>query len=69
MAVKPGCFAIRRDQNLSPNQQLFDITSKGKWERDALPPGIRWFLESHPQKVADWGSDFVGFNGLQNTLA
>ena len=22
MAVKPGCFAIRRDQNLSPNQQL-----------------------------------------------
>ena len=25
MAVKPGCFAIRRDQkNLSPNQQLFE---------------------------------------------
>ena len=24
MTVKPGCFAIRRDQNLSPNQQLFE---------------------------------------------
>ena len=24
MAVKPGCFAIRRDQNLSPNQQLLE---------------------------------------------
>ena len=24
MAVKPGCFAIGRDPNLSPNQQLFE---------------------------------------------
>ena len=24
MAVKPGCFAVRRDQILSPNQQLFE---------------------------------------------
>ena len=24
MAVKPGCFAIRREQNLSPNEQLFE---------------------------------------------
>ena len=31
---------------------------KGKWERDALRPGMRFFLESHPQKVADLGSDF-----------
>ena len=41
---------------------------KGKWERDAVRPGIRLFLESHPQKVADLGSDF-GLVGLQNTLA
>ena len=34
----------------------------------ALRPGTRLFLESHPQKVADLGSDF-GLVGLQNTLA
>ena len=28
------------------------ITIKGKWEQDALRPGIRLFLESHPQKVS-----------------
>ena len=33
----------------------------------ALQPDIRLFLESHPQKVADLGSDF-GLAGLQNTL-
>ena len=49
-------------------EHLFVITIKGKWERDALRPGIRLFLESHPQKVADLGSDF-GLVGLQNTLA
>ena len=44
------------------------MTIKGKWERDALRPGMRFFLESHPQKVGDLGSDF-GLVGLQNTLA
>ena len=44
------------------------LTIKGKWEQDALQPGIRLFLESHPQKVADLGSDF-GLVRLQNTLA
>ena len=44
------------------------MTIKGKWERDALRPGMRFFLESHPQKVADLGSDF-GLVGLQNTLS
>ena len=37
---------------------------------DALPPGTRLFLESHPQKVAHLSSDFLfGLVGLQNTLA
>ena len=44
------------------------MTTKGKWEWDALRPGIRLFLESYPQKVADLGSDF-GLIMLQNTLA
>ena len=39
------------------------MTINGKWERDALRPGIRLFLEAHPQKVADLGSDF-GLVGL-----
>ena len=25
MAAKPGCFAVWRDQNLSPNQQLSEV--------------------------------------------
>ena len=49
-------------------EHLCGITIKGRWERDALRPGIRLFLESHPQKVADLGSDF-GLVILQNTLA
>ena len=49
-------------------ENFIGITIKGKWQRDALRPGIRLFLESHPQKVADLGSDF-GLVGLQNTLA
>ena len=47
---------------------LCGITIKGRWEQDALRPGIGLFLEWHPQKVADLGSDF-GLVGLQNTLA
>ena len=35
---------------------------------DAFRPGIRLFLERHPQKVAGLGSD-LGLIGLQNTLA
>ena len=29
------------------------LTIKGKWEQDALQPGIRLFLESQHQNVAD----------------
>ena len=36
-------------------------------EQDALRPGIRLFLELHPQKVADLGSDF-GLVGFQNLV-
>ena len=43
------------------------ITNKGKWEWYAHRPGIRLFLELHPQKIADFGSDF-DLVGLQNTL-
>ena len=42
MAVKPGCFAIRRDPNLSPNlspnQQLFEGATQK--QRDAWPEGV-----------------------------
>ena len=44
------------------------MTIKGKWERDALRPGIRLFLELPSQKVADLDSD-LGLVGLQNALA
>ena len=42
-------------------EHLCGITIKGKWKWDALRPDIRLFLESHSQKVADLGSDFVLF--------
>ena len=65
LALQPSWSPIpipwRRDH-------LCGITIKGKWERDALWPGIRLFLELLPRKVADLGSDF-GLVGLQNTLA
>ena len=45
-------------------EHLCGITIKGKWEQDALWTGIRLFLESHPQNVADLGSNFC-LVGLQ----
>ena len=38
MAVTPGCFAIRRVQNLSPNQQLFEGATPE--QPDAWPEGV-----------------------------
>ena len=38
MAVKPGCFAIRRDQNLSMNQQLLRVRLQK--QPDAFPEGV-----------------------------
>ena len=46
-------------------EHICGITIKGRWERDALRQGIRLFLESHPPKVADLGSDF----GLARRIA
>jgi len=54
---------------LDPAHGSHRVTRKiDRRERDALRPGIRLFLESHPQKVVHLGSDF-GLVGLQNTLA
>ena len=52
MAVKPGCFAVRRDQNLSPNQQLFEgatpETQPDAWSEGVpLPPAF----DCHATKV------------------
>ena len=44
-------------------EHLCGTTIKCKWERDALRPGIRLFLESHPPNVADLGSD-LGLSSL-----
>ena len=40
MAVKPGCFAIRRDPNLSPNQQLFEGAGQLQKQPDAWSEGV-----------------------------
>ena len=41
-------------------EHLCGITIKGKWQRDALRPGIRLFQESHPQKAAQiWAQIWV----------
>ena len=64
----PGLAAVEQnrldDGFVEHHKHLCGITIKGKWERDALLPGIRLFLESHPQKVVDLGSGF-GLVGLQ----
>ena len=68
IAKHPGMTAILVPDSDTMEDRTNGIASKGKWEWDALRPGIRLFLESHPQKVADLGSD-LGLIGLQNTLA
>ena len=39
MAVKPGCFAIQQDQNLSPNQVNF-LRVRLQKQPDAWPEGV-----------------------------
>ena len=44
--------SLRKKKTSWRTEHLCGITIKCKWERDALRPGIRLFLVSHPQKVA-----------------
>ena len=53
---------------LRPGNMLFVVSGVALSPKVAHLGSDQLFFESHPQKVADLGSDF-GLVGLQNTLA